>query len=162
MSDFLKMEVEMGAVQGLFARMKKMQEVKQGLAAGAIHLKGKMAQYPAQRRGKAIWSSDPSKRRNQLRGFFAKLRAGEIQVPYRRGMAVGSQRLGQSWTSKAENGGMTQVIGTAVKYAPLVQAAKKQTEYHRLTGWQTEEQVMKKEGQHVKIVFNSYVRQMFK
>lgn len=159
---FLKLDVDMGNVPGLFARMKKMSEVKQGLEAGAIHLKGKMAQYPAQRKGKAIWSSDPAKRKRQQRGFFAKLNAGEITVPYRRGMSSGSKKLGQSWTNRASNGGLTQTIGTAVSYAPLVQAAAKQTQYHKITGWQTEQQVLKRESEHVKIVFNSYVRQMFK
>jgi hypothetical protein len=74
------------------------------------------------------------------RGFFAKLKSGEIEVPYRRGQSPGSEKLGQSWTVRRENMGFRAIIGTNVSYAQLVQDSAKQTSYHRGTGWITTKQ----------------------
>lgn len=156
--EFVKITVDFGKVPSLMVRLQKMEGLKLGLAVGAQHLKGKLAAYPPQRRGAAIWSSDPAKRVKQIRGFFAKLRAGEITVPYRRGQASGSQRLGQRWTTEARDGGLTQVIGNNASYAPLVQAAKKQTQYHKITGWKTDEQVVREEGARAVQIVGSYVQ----
>jgi hypothetical protein len=160
MTDGLKFTVDYSNVMGLFERLKKQREVKTGLEVCALHLKGKMAQYPAQRHGKAIWSSNPQKKIKQIRAFFAKLNSGEITVPYQRGTANGSQKLGQSWTNEARSGGLTQVIGTRAAYAQLVQSAAKQTQYHKISQWKTEEQVLREETPHMMIVFNSYIGRM--
>lgn len=158
MTDFVRIDVDMGKVPTLMTRLKKQQGLKTGLAVGATYLKGKLATYPTRRYGKAVWSSDPAKRYRQIRGFFAKLKAGEIDVPYRRGQSPGSQRLGQRWTTEARNNGFTQVVGNNASYAPLVQAAKKQTQYHKQTGWITDEKVVKQEGARVVEIVGSYVQ----
>src|SRR5690242_18573584 len=99
--EFLNVSVDLGSTPSLFARLQKMEGVKLGLAVGAQYLKGKLATYPPRRYGPAIWSANPQKRIKQIRGFFAKLRAGEIDVPYRRGQSDASERLGQRWTTES-------------------------------------------------------------
>src|SRR5688572_14895075 len=78
-----------------------------GLLAGANYLKGKWAVYPPVRRRKVahMWSD------KQRRGFFAKLKAGEIEVPYRRGQSPGSQRLAQRFATSVASDGRSAMVG---------------------------------------------------
>lgn len=158
MTDFVTVEVNMGQVPNLMIRLKKMQGLKLGLQVGATFLKGKIAVYPQRRYGEAIWSSDPTKRKKQIRGFFAKLNSGAIQVPYVRGSSSGSQRLGQRWTVEGRNNGMTQVVGNNAKYGQLVQSAVKQTRFHKITNWITDEQVVRLHGAQAVQIVGSYVQ----
>lgn len=158
MTDFVTVDVDLGQVPNLMVRLKKMQGLKLGLAAGAVFLKGKIAVYPTRRYGEAIWSSDPAKRARQIRGFFAKLNSGAIQVPYVRGSSSQSQRLGQRWATESRNNGMTQVVGNNAKYAELVQSAVKQTQYHKITNWITDAQVVAKHGAQAVQIVGSYVQ----
>lgn len=99
-------------------------------------VKGRMMRYPPRRYGvKAVFAS-----RKQRGFFFAALREGRIEVPYRRGQSPGSQDLKNKWVVQARDDGA--VVGTPVGYAPLVQSAREQTEMHRGTGWVTDEQVV--------------------
>ena len=150
----LEVKINTSPVYQLLDRLRQMKGAKLGLAVAALHLKGKMAKYPAHtpRPQAPYWSA------KQRRGFFALLKKGEIEVPYRRGMSSKSQKLGQSWTNEARNGGLTQVIGTAVHYAPRVQSAAKQTQYHKVTGWKTEKQVIEEEANNVNRIVNQYVQ----
>ena len=133
-------------IEGLTSLRKIMEEVgslkpvKIGMASGAIHLKGKIAKPPPVSRRPQPFVSD-----KQRRGFFAKLRSGEIEVPYRRGISPGSERLGQRWTVQAKDGGLTWVVGSNASYGELVQARRMQTFYHKVTGWKTIEDVTEQE-----------------
>lgn len=110
--------------------------------AAAIHVKGKIAHYPAQRHGPNPGLYGSSARAERMRrGFFARLRSGEIEVPYRRGASPGSESLGRKWTIAQSNAGLTATVGNNVSYGPLVQSDKRQTAYHAATGWKTVEQV---------------------
>jgi len=82
-------------------------------------------------------------------GFFYHLNHGDISVPYIRGAATQSQKLGQSWTVRSTNSGWGATIGTGVGYARLVQDAEKQTQYHKLTGWVTVQDVIEQHGDEV-------------
>lgn len=119
------------------------------LEAGGEHVKGKIAVYPVERHGEAIWSVDPEKRKKQLRGFFYHLKRGDIEVPYRRGISPNSQTLGRRWTIgevvKRENG-YELSVGNNASYGPFVQDREKQTRYHQLTGWVTTQDVVETEG----------------
>ena len=115
-------------------------KVTAALKAGGRHIRAKIAVYPGKRHGDAIppaseWSA------KQRRGFFAKLRSGEIQVPYRRTM-----QLQHKWTVEARNSGMTVVVGNNAKYNRLVQDSENQTAYHKQTGWVTDDQVVREHG----------------
>jgi hypothetical protein len=126
----------------------KLREIGQVMRAAALHVKGKIDKYPPERHGSAIPSTDKWSDK-QRRGFFAKLRSGEIEVPYRRGSSPGSKKLKTKWTTTLENGGLRAVVGNDTSYAPLVQGPGTQTAYHAMTGWQTTEQVMDAERETV-------------
>lgn len=92
-----------------------------------------LVKYPPRRYGaKMEFKSD-----KQRRGFFAKLRAGEIQVPYRRRM-----QLAKGWVI-AKRGGNA-MIGNRIQYAPYVQGPDEQTAMHSATGWDTTREVTNK------------------
>lgn len=135
----------MSAIEGMDALMAKLRALENpaltrgGLMAAGTHLKGKIAQYSGR-------SSRPQgfKTDLQRRGFFAKLRSGEIEVPYRRGQSPGSESLGRKWTVQAD-GDKRVVVGNNASYGPLVQGPQ-QTAYHQQTGWQTTDDVVAAEA----------------
>lgn len=113
--------------------------VRTGMRSAAVYLKGQLAVYPPVSRRPQPFVSD-----KQRRGFFAKLRSGEIEVPYRRGTSPQSERLGQSWAIQERAFGLQQIIGNDTSYGALVQG-RKQTAYHKETGWQKVEDVARRE-----------------
>lgn len=139
--------VDTGGLADALTRASKLQGFKTGLAAAAVELAGEMKRYPP-----SSHRPQPFKTRKQQRAFFAMLKSGAIQVPYVRGMNRKSQKLGQSWTTRASANGLTQTVGTAVSYARLV-VGDKQSNYHKVTGWKTADTVAKAfEGRAYKIV----------
>jgi len=130
--------------------------VKAGMVAAGKHIKGIMRAYPPVSRRPQPFVSD-----KQRRGFFAKLRSGEIEVPYRRGQSPGSQTLGRRWAQSARDGGLTQVIGNNAGYASLVQGPE-QTQYHKQTGWKTTKQVAEEERETVTNFILDYFERMLK
>jgi len=114
-----------------------------GLKAAALHVQGELKNTKPSASG--AHRPQGFKTDRQRRGFFARLRSGQIQVPYRRRMSPGSQDLTHSWTQRAEQRGMRQVIGTNVSYARFVQGPNRQTNYHRRTGWKTSAQILQAE-----------------
>lgn len=148
------MKFDDGGLKAALKNAMNARGLKLGLAAGALLIKSEFAKYPQHKpRPQA-----PYWKAKQRRGFFAKLKAGDIQVPWVRGQNKDSQKLGQSWTTEARNGGLTQVVGTAAKYAQLVQSHAKQSRYHKVTGWQTDKMVMAAQGQKVLNVVTFYVQ----
>lgn len=115
----------------------KMKRVQGAVKQAGVFLQGKLAEYPtvSRRPNPMIKLNDKARR-----GFFYHLKHGDIEVPYRRGMSPGSQKLGQSWSVRTENSGFRAIIGTSVSYAKLVQDSAHQTSYHRGTGWITTKQ----------------------
>lgn len=71
----------------------------------------------------------------QQRWFFWALRAGAVDVPYRRGQSGGSRNLQQSWTTLMETDTRV-VVGTNVPYAQLVMG-ETQSKYMAAVGWRT-------------------------
>jgi hypothetical protein len=114
--------------------------VSSGMHGATEIVRGGLADYPPRRHGvKVTFVSD-----KQRKGFFAKLHAGEIEVPYRRGVSPGSERLGASWTKEVKTlgpGRIKGIVGSRASYGPLVQGDE-QTEMHKGTGWKTVEQVL--------------------
>ncbi|MYB35885.1 MAG: hypothetical protein F4Y26_00515 [Gammaproteobacteria bacterium] len=92
-----------------------------GLDAWALLLQERLAVYP-----RASKEKQPFKTDKQRRGFFAKLNAGQIRVPYRR-----SGILKNSWTPKSPTPA-SRVVATAIPYAPYVMG-ELQSEYHKGT-----------------------------
>lgn len=121
-------------------RLEQLRRVQHALRAAALHVKGKIATYPPESHRPQPFQNDADRR-----SFFAKLRAGEIEVPYRRGVSPGSQKLGSRWTIAASDSGMTQTIGNNTSYGPQVQGPGQQIAYHAETGWKTTSTVAREE-----------------
>lgn len=144
-------------VEDLIGRIRQLQGLRNGIRAGALYLKGRAAVYPRVRRGK-----QPFKTLKQQHGFFAKLKKGEITVPYTRGSAVNSERLAQRWAISIRDNGLTGVIGNNASYAELVYSKGKQALYHKKTGWKTVERIARDESKNVKTIVYRAVGQSLK
>lgn len=109
---------------------------KAGLMAAGLYLKGRLSVYPQQQRltRESVYGS-AFKTPRQRRAFFAKLRSGEIQVPYHRGTSPNSERFKAAWTAQAENDGMSVVIGNDTSYGPMLMGDDTQSIYMRRVGW---------------------------
>ena len=102
-----------------------------GIAAAIQHV---IAPYPPVSR-----RPQPFKSVRQRRGFFAALRRGRIEVPYRRGRSPGSETLGRRWNIRPLSFGA--VLENRARYAGLVHGKKgRQAAYHARTGWVREDQ----------------------
>ena len=140
-------EINSTGIPELTARLREAgqpERIFAAIKAGALHLVNSLREYPQQPHRPQPFVSD-----KQRRGFFARLRRGEIEVPYRRGQSPGSESLKHRWTSEAILGGYGQQIGNNASYARLVQDRDKQTKYHQQTGWPTYQDVQEREGDNV-------------
>ena len=99
--------------------------------AAAAEGQDRIARYPRPRRRKVVMTD------KQRRGFFARLRSGEIEVPYRRGSSPGSETLGRRWHVRL-SGAVSHVLTNDASYAPLVHGADDQAAYHQ-GNWKTDE-----------------------
>lgn len=121
------------------------------LATMAVFVKGKAAVYPPARHEPQPFTTD-----KQRRGFFARLRAGEIEVPYRRGGSPGTEYMNRSWDTSASDGGWSQTVGNRASYAPLVQG-KSQSFYHKQSGFKTLDAVWEEnEDDALKVLFGAF------
>ena len=122
--------------------------------ACAIHFVAKVNQYPPESH-----RPQPFKTDKQRRAVFAKLSAGEIEIPYRRGQSPNSETASKRWSVESRDGGLTQVAGNNASYAPLLYSAQGQAAYHKETGWKTVEDVYKDEKQELARVARDAARQ---
>ena len=65
----------------------------------------------------------------------------KVYPPQRPTSYIRTMRLGRSWTSRVEKGGLRGVVGNNTKYGPYVQSAEKQAWMHK-GHWQTDEDVV--------------------
>jgi hypothetical protein len=56
-----------------------------------------------------------------------------------------SEKHSKSWTGKSGAGGLRWTIGSDTTYGPFLQDEKKQTLYHKQTGWKTTDDVTEDE-----------------
>jgi len=115
----------------------KLKRAVNGLRAGAVHIEGKMKQYP----GSSIANSpsNPTGRwYERTYGPRWRRRDGSI------GGRKTSEDLRSKWTIASEASGLRQVIGNNVSYGIHVQG-EKQAHFHAARGWKTTEQVAKEE-----------------
>ena len=149
-------KIRIEGIEDLLKKLKSlesMKRVKAQVHQSAIYLQGFIKQYPGVRRGKnpLLYGKSPQAQKMRA-GFFYHLNAGNITVPYIRGAAVQSHKLGQSWTVKSTNSGWGATVGVStenVPYARLVQDRDKQTVGHYLTGWTTVQDVIEQHGDEV-------------
>lgn len=157
MSDLIRIE-------GLPPLLKKirslaeLQPVVGAIKAAALHLKGKVAVYPEQKHlTRVSVYGTPFKSNKQRRFFFAALRKGEIEVPYRRGESPGSQTFGRRWTVHTLNRGLTAEVGNNAAYGPLLMDKEKQSRYHAMAGWRTTDDVIADETETVVSFVKYYI-----
>jgi hypothetical protein len=131
-------------------RVKSGAPFKAGLRAGAVFFKGRMSIYPPVRRQKMIFKSI-----RHLRGFFAALRRGDIEIPYRRVTSPNSETASKRWATSDLDDGMTQVVGNNASYAGLLYSPRGQSWYHK-GNWLTTEQRWKQDGDETRrVIFES-------
>ena len=127
--------------------LSKLRKVHAGFKAGLLYLKGKIATYPPQKHitiaSLGGWKSD-----KQRRWFFANLRAGTIDVPYRRGQSEGSEDLANKWAIKYDKSKFEGTVGNNASYARMVMGDK-QTKMMKMIGWKTVDTVAKDETKRV-------------
>lgn len=127
--------IEVVGAEELIAKLdtlKKMERVKAAIETAADDLKGYLQEYPKNAHGPNPGLRGKGDKANRMRrGFFFKLKSGEITVPYSR-----TDFLGQRWGYKLESEGWTAVIGNNVPYNDWVQGPG-QTAGHANSGWLT-------------------------
>lgn len=134
----------------LLAVLGRLDPVKAGIRAAGLYVKGKLAQYPqAKRLTRAEVYGETFRTAKQRRAFFAKLKSGEIEVPYHRGESPSSQRFKARWALAAENGGVTAVVGNNATYGRLLMDPQLQSVYANRVGWRTTDAVVDEERAEV-------------
>lgn len=109
-----------------------------------------LAVYPPPPAGyRMVWRSD-----KQRRFFFAALRAGRIEVPYRR-----TGTLGRRWTTRVRAVGndLHGEVGNVTVYGPWVQADTAQAAVHR-GRWRTDEMVARQTEPRVQALFEARIQ----
>lgn len=91
-------------------------------------LRPNLAKYPGQTHAKQPFVSD-----KQRRYFFAALKKGAIEVPYRR-----TGGLGSDWTEQETGDGLT--LTSNKTYSDLVRTKGKQADYHA-SNWPSTDQI---------------------
>ena len=98
------------------------------ILALSLEVQGRIAPYPSARRQKQPFTSA-----KQRRGFFAKLRKGQIKVPYQR-----TGQLGQKWVAERGSGQIR--VRNMRRGAKYVHSESEQSKYHA-GNWKTDKGV---------------------
>lgn len=151
-------KVELKGLEKVLKKLEFLPVLAQGVEAAGLWVKGYMADYPHVRRG-----PQPFKTMKQQKYFFWALEHGVIDVPYRRGMSPKSESLADAWTVVMRKGGREAVVGNDTSYGPWVQDEDKpQSYYHKMTGWETTQEVTRTKGEKVKNVILEEVQKHLK
>ena len=107
----------------------QLNKVRARIGQEGIFLRGKMTSYPTK-----VYSPNPLIKSSEKvrKAFFAKMKSGEIGVPYRR-----TGNLKNHWSVEQSLGGFSATVGNNASYAPLVQSANQATR-HATSGWLTD------------------------
>ena len=141
MADTFSVKINLGNVPKIGGRITS--GARAGLKAAGLYVKGVASIYPPVRRRKVDTSLWTVRQRGY---FFAALKEGKIEVPYRRGSSPGSQRLGARWAvdeRRIAQGRVT--VGNNSSYAALVYSKSGQSGYHK-GNWKTIDAIAKKAG----------------
>ena len=108
----------------------KFNRVRAVIAQQGVMMQRYLRKYPNK-----VYSPNPLIKTNDRvrRGYFAKLKSGEIRVPYRR-----TRKLANSWAVSNSADGLTSTVSNNMSYADLVQGWDSQVTRHKWSGWITE------------------------
>jgi hypothetical protein len=133
-------------LMSLLTDISQLAPVKDGVAAAALYLKGKVDKYPAIKRPtRASVYGTTFKSVKQRKYFFAALKKGEIEVPYRRGESPSSETFGRRWTIETGNYGLRAIVGNNASYGPQLMDEEQQSLYARAVGWRTVQAILNEE-----------------
>ena len=148
----ISIRIDLGKVPTMLQRLKQLQAVQQSVRESSLYIRGKVSEYPPTRRQKMIFRTA-----RQRRAFFAKLKSGEIEVPYRRGSSPNSQTMGRRWTVEMSPDGYSGRVGNNVSYARYV-IGERQAEYHR-GNWKKTSDVVREETPRIQEIFDRNIRE---
>ena len=109
----------------------KLNRVRAVISQQGVLLQRFVRKYPSK-----VYSPNPLIKTNDKvrRAFFAKMKSGEISVPYKR-----TRKLANSWAVSSSLDGFTSTVeNNMVDYNDLVQGWDEQVTRHKWSGWITE------------------------
>lgn len=108
----------------------KFNRVRAVIAQQGVLMQRYLRKYPNK-----VYSPNPLIKTNDRvrRAFFAKMKSGEITVPYRR-----TRKLANSWAVSSSMDGFTSIVTNNMSYADLVQGWDEQVTRHKWSCWVTE------------------------
>lgn len=121
--------------------LQQLDELRGEVRAGAIHVMGKVKQYPP--------ATEANMPRTEVVGGSARVlpwyeRGYGVRYPGGGGRPV-SEQLGQRWTVRSLAGGLGAVISNNASYAVFVHSEEKQARFHGRRGWMTDKDVLEQE-----------------
>lgn len=125
-------------IQRMLARLtgpELMKATKVATRKVATAIKVRMMKYPGRPSYPLKWASV-----KQRAWYFAARRADNLPIEYTRMSDPWSGQLKTSWEVKPQGNGT--LVGNRAPEAPWTQSSEFQTEMHKATGWQTDEQVI--------------------
>lgn len=134
--------------------------VRTGCVAAAQVAADAMKEYPPSPAGRPQFGAGFPTLAMQ-RGFFARLNAGEIEVPYRRGTSPSSERLNAKWRVRPMRGLAAEAINYT-SYGVWVHGDQEQSQYHKETGHKTESSVVEDEIENMGIAFERVISKWLK
>lgn len=136
-------------------RLAAFQNLRQPMADSLNKLWDKVAKYPTPPEPGSFRGFVSAKQR---RYFFYALRAGLIQVPYRR-----TGTLGRRWTMQITQGAesITGILGNNTTYGPWVQDKTQQATIHQ-GRWPTAQDVLEKQRAWIVNRFNQAIEKLLR
>ena len=108
----------------------KLNRVRAVISQQGVLLQRFVRKYPSK-----VYSPNPMIKTNDRvrRAFFAKMKSGEISVPYKR-----TRKLANSWAVSSSMDGFASTVENNMDYADMVQGWDEQVTRHKWSGWVTE------------------------
>lgn len=131
----------------------KFNHVRSVIAQQGVLLQRFLRKYPSK-----VYSPNPLIKTNDKvrRAFFAKMKSGEISVPYKR-----TRKLANSWAVSSSMDGFTSTVTNNMSYADMVQGWDSQVTRHKWSGWVTEKGALDvKRPEIIKNITNAFEREV--
>lgn len=127
--------------------LQQLDELRGEVRAGAIHVMGKIKQYPPATeanmpRTKVVRSPGGTTLSTRTLPWYE--RGYGVRYPGGGGRPV-SEQLGLRWTVRSLAGGLAAVISNNASYAVFVHSEEKQARFHGRRGWMTDKDVLEQE-----------------
>ena len=160
--DFIRIE-GLESIDKLLLALKRFpQQVKRNLGAAGLEAVKRvifpvqgLKRYPPGGPG----APQPFKSDKQRRYFFAALKRGEIEVPYRRGQSPNSEKYGAMWYSKSQ--GYATEVGNRSSYARYL-GGTEQSAYMAKRGWRKLFDIVEEKMDSIRAIYQSWINKTLK